>query len=336
MDLHQPLPWHKKQWNQLSQAHSNDRFPHALLLTGPAGVGKRVFASQLSRILLCQNPKWQVFEACNNCKACEKTLLAAHPDSRTLSPKEDKKEIAVDDIRNILNYIQLSSNTEGGKKILTIDPADRMNRNASNAILKSLEEPPKDRVFILIAESMGRLPATIRSRCQLLRFSTVKPEISTHWLNQATKGQYPAAEHPLLLETPLRALEAWSDEETNYQLLNKAITEQWVSVMLGNESALNIAQSWSDAGNEQLIIDWFQYQILLALRVLNSINSANDPSAVNAELIKSGYDMNSVLEIHNNINYIAGIIHTTVNSKLIWEAFLVNCHKMAVLGKVDK
>jgi len=167
----------------LLAAHQNGRLPHAIILGGPRGIGKATLAFRFARFLLAEDGKDTGLFA-----AAPKTSLAVDPEhpvarriaasghadlltvERGIDPKRKRLrgEIVVDDVREIAAFLRLTSG-EGGWRIVVIDSADEMNRNATNALLKVLEEPPRQALLLLVCHAPGRLLPTIRSRCRLLR-----------------------------------------------------------------------------------------------------------------------------------------------------------------------
>ena len=164
-----------------------DRWPHALLVTGPAGIGKRSLARWLARALLCESPEVNG-APCGTCPGCRYAAAGAHPDLRIVEPVEVTDEerkpvewIVVDRIRALLHWAELTSH-RGGAKVALIEPAERMNAAAANALLKTLEEPPADTYFVLVSHQPGRLPATIVSRCQRMAAPFPTPAQGCDWL----------------------------------------------------------------------------------------------------------------------------------------------------------
>jgi DNA polymerase-3 subunit delta' len=177
-------PWHADAWARLQARRERDALPHALLLAGPSGLGKRDFLAAFVKGLLCQNPRDG--EPCGICRSCHLVAAGTHPDVVALSfgLRKDgvtRSEIVVDQIRDLSARLAMSSQF-GGWQIATVDPADAMNAAAANALLKTLEEPTPSTLLILVADEPARLPATIRSRTQRVDFLVPSRDEAMAWL----------------------------------------------------------------------------------------------------------------------------------------------------------
>ncbi|MBK6728539.1 MAG: DNA polymerase III subunit delta' [Xanthomonadales bacterium] len=178
-------PWLQPLWEGLCARIDAQRFPHALLLTGPSGLGKRDLVAALVERMLCTAPGLDGF-ACGRCRGCTLQRAGTHPDRVTvqLEARDDGKlrtEITIDQIR-ALGERFASRPSFGGWQVVVIDPAERMNTAAANALLKTLEEPAANTALILIADDPARLPATIRSRCQRIELRPPELALARAWL----------------------------------------------------------------------------------------------------------------------------------------------------------
>ncbi|MEQ1440572.1 hypothetical protein AAG565_14530 [Fontimonas sp. SYSU GA230001] len=225
--LWRPLPWQQDLWIELSAQFLQSRLSHALLLSGPEGVGKRWFARALVAFLLCERRSGY---ACGGCRSCSQLAVGAHPDASLLGldgllglaltasgqheqglvhwePQPDKKrrDIAIDGARKLIDRLALASHY-GGTRAAIVEPADALNMNSVNALLKTIEEPPPATHLVLISAQPQVLPATLRSRCQRIRFPVPPTAAAAAWLTE--QGARDAAQ---ALEAahgaPLRALE---------------------------------------------------------------------------------------------------------------------------------
>ncbi len=180
---------HANAWEQVSEAWKSGRFAHAWLISGPRGIGKASFAHFLAKAILTAPPVEEggLFgptEARGLSRDLDPAHPAlprieggAHPDVRTVeigwsddAMTKRRTEIVIDDIRDIGGFLSLTP-AEGGWRVVIVDAADEMNRNAANALLKNLEEPPRRSLLLLVAHNRGRLLPTIRSRCRHLPLS---------------------------------------------------------------------------------------------------------------------------------------------------------------------
>jgi DNA polymerase-3 subunit delta' len=154
------------------------RFPHGLIFSGPDGVGKHTCALMIAKALNCLNATQGDF--CDACTACRKIESGSHPDVVTVSVEDEATQIKIAQIRRLLNTLELQP-LEGRNKVFIIDPADLLNAEAANALLKGLEEPPENSFFILITVNVHELLLTVRSRCQVYNFTPLTlDEIRQH------------------------------------------------------------------------------------------------------------------------------------------------------------
>jgi len=170
-------PWLTGSATALRRREAGGRLPHALLMRGVAGVGKRAFTRWFAQCVLCRDPGEA--GACGACPSCRQLLAGAHPDYRELLP--DGAGIKVDAVRELLGWQQMSV-PAGRWRVALLDGADTLNRNAANALLKTLEEPADGALLLLIADRPARLPATVRSRCQDVSLTVESHEAARDWL----------------------------------------------------------------------------------------------------------------------------------------------------------
>lgn len=178
-------PWQQRAFERVLASHAEGRLGHGLLVCGPPRLGKRALAEAIAARLLCRGAAPGA-PACGRCRSC--TLLAAgtHPDlhrvSYALNDKgEPRTVIIVEQIRALSERIALTPQLDGAIVSL-IDPADALNVNAANALLKTLEEPQPGRYLLLLSDAPQRLPATIRSRCQRIELRPPDREEARAWL----------------------------------------------------------------------------------------------------------------------------------------------------------
>lgn len=180
------LPWLSDARAALDGEIVGDRLGHAPMILGSAGVGKRALARWLAARLLCLAPS----EAgpCGECASCRLLPEGTHPDFFRLEPEEGKSEIRVDQVRGFIDSVTLTPSI-GEVRVGLIEPADRMNRNAANALLKTLEEPSDGVWLILVTDRPDRLPVTVRSRCQVRQVPVPATEVAEAWLAERHPGR---------------------------------------------------------------------------------------------------------------------------------------------------
>jgi len=251
--------WQKEQWNHLLRMQQTQRLPHALLLYGPEGTGKSVFAQALAGSLLCQQPA-EDGSACGQCAKCRLVAAGTHPDLSVIVPTPPQKttskkpalHIRIDSIRELSNKLASTSQMEG-YRVAVIENADRLVMQAANALLKTLEEPGADTVIMLVTSNPHRLPITIRSRCQSVRFTSPDKAEALVWLTgQGVKKAEVALN--LAHGAPLVAARYEDEQLQNRELLSKALL-----AATRGESSLSYAQKLTNLPKDRglaWLLDW--------------------------------------------------------------------------------
>ncbi len=197
-------------WQSLVQRARAARLPHALLFVGHDDAGQKQLADAFAHYLLCQTP--DTLTPCGHCRACKLIQATTHPDIMRIEPEESGQMIKVDQIRQVVDFVNETS-VLGGYRIIIINPASAMNINAANALLKSLEEPSSNTLFILISNESLRLPPTILSRCQRIRF-TKPTRNQIDETNDARKEFYQAfIQLSQQQADPLQLAAQWQDKQ---------------------------------------------------------------------------------------------------------------------------
>lgn len=197
-------PWQQEPWARLQ--HLRERLPHAILFHGPAGIGKADFIEAFAQSLLCENVRPDG-HACGACASCGWFAQGNHPDYRRVRPEaledelpasdgeeggEDKKskstktaskDIKIEQVRGLSDFMNISTHRQG-LRVVVLYPAEALNMPASNALLKTLEEPPPGTVFLLASNSLDRLLPTILSRCRKFALAMPDHAQALAWLQQ--------------------------------------------------------------------------------------------------------------------------------------------------------
>lgn len=182
-----PYPWQGELWKRLFHQFESDHLPHALLISGLQGVGKLQLGKALAQLLLCNQPVQSL--ACGQCKGCHLFNAQTHPDFQLIIP-EVGKQIKIEEIRALQAVIH-SAAQMSGRKVVLLGPAESLNLNAANALLKSLEEPPGATHLILFTHQNSGVLPTISSRCQLLTLPIPDRQITLDWLAKVAGDRAP-------------------------------------------------------------------------------------------------------------------------------------------------
>lgn len=281
------FPGHAEHWARLQARRERGALPHALLLCGQEGLGKRAFAQRFVQGLLCEQP--QHGEACGQCRSCKLLAAGTHPDTVSLSfglrrDGTPRTEIVIDQIRELTARLAMSSQF-GGWQVARIDPADAMNPAAANALLKTLEEPALQTMLILLADAPWRLPQTIRSRCQRVEFHLPSQEDALAWLQgegvaDATAALAAAGGNPGL------AL-AWSQHGALDR--RQEVRKDLAALAGGRGQAQEVVKRWLD--NEPAQRLWFAAQAVTDEIRARALADARPPlaSSMDAEALGQWY-----------------------------------------------
>ena len=333
-------PWQQPQWQQINQLVNSGRLPHALFLQGNEGLGKAGFARSLANALLCKQPATDQ-QACGKCQSCQLLAAGTHPDMHYLRPtaKENSKSkkpalsIRIESIRALCEKLNQTSQYSG-YRIAVIEQADQMTIAAANSLLKTLEEPGDRVLMILTSARSQRLPATIRSRCQLLRFTVAEEKQALGWLKQtlslqdSAPGTVPSMPDEQQIKaalkqafgSPLSALSRLQDAE-QYQLIADAMT-----AAVSGKNSLDYSMKLAKLS---------KYQVLEAMLTWVSDVSKLRSCGAGAEIVNSRYrdslqtladkvDSQRLFRFYDQLNF--NILHGSiaVNEQLLWENLLLS------------
>ena len=313
-----------------------DRLPHALLIHGRSGIGKLHLAQVLAQSLLCESALANGL-ACSHCPACGWFVSGNHPDFRLVQPealaaaddeatvpdaeedtkKKASKQIKIEQIRGLSDFLNLGSHRSGNRVVL-IHPAEGMNPGAANALLKSLEEPSPGVVFLLVSHQPRRLLATVRSRCHALALSLPPRGLSLRWL-QSQSSKVSAAALAFAGDAPLEAALLQDDEaETRRRLFD----------LLGQSTtnALNLADFCQRLQPGQ-VVDWmlkWTYD-LVAMASSGKVRYNIDQESKIVQLVR-GMPVIGLLRFHRELSSMKAVAEHPLNARLFFDD-LFFCYK---------
>ena len=240
------LLWHKNFAESWLDRSAQDRLPHALLLAGPPGVGKRAAAAWIAAKRLGVTGTGDLPEY--------PVAALEHADLHWIAPAEDKATIGIDQVRGLVAEFGLTSYAGSGK-VAVIEPANAMTNNAANSLLKTLEEPPGDALLILVADRTGRLPATIFSRCQRIEFLPPAEAEGLAWLDRLHPGSAWSEALSLAGNAPLAAIDALEQLDTH-----AAMSRDFAGVAAGTAAPIEVAARWAKQ-EPAFVLDWLARQV---------------------------------------------------------------------------
>ena len=311
-------------WNQALAdrlAGQIDRLPHALLLTGPEGMGKAAFVARLVHWLLCSQRE-AALQPCGRCQSCRLTLAGTHPDYAGVAPAEAGKAILVDQIRGLGDFFALRPHT-AHCKVASILPADAMNISASNSLLKMLEEPPAGAFIILASARANRLPATVRSRCTRLDFRLPDRQQALQWLADQSQAPEQAG---LLLNlahgAPLRALQL---AQSGYLKQREQLAGDIQALSGRQTDPSSCAARWKTIGTERCLgwlEGWIADLIRLSL-VPHAQGLANPDMLQRLQALQKQLDLKQLFHFHETVSESSRLLGGPLDELLVLEDVLI-------------
>lgn len=317
----QEVRGHKPQIEMLRRRIAQGRVSHAYLFVGLEGIGKRLVARGFAQALNCKEAP---DEGCGLCSSCRKIAQQIHPDCLCLEPGEGS--IKIGQIRDLQGRIVFHP-FEGKRKVVTMNDAEKMTAQAANCLLKSLEEPLPDTTFILITQNQRALLPTIVSRCQIIRFQPLSPQLIQEMVEEKLKGREELAEVliPLSGGSAKRAMEI---VESDFMLERTRFFDRVTGLPReGISAALDLAQelaSVKEAGEEKLELLKMWYHDLMVCK-----KSELKGRIVNRDLLgkieeeSSRFTLKELLAQWRVVRETQSLLKKNVNPQMAMERMLV-------------
>ena len=303
------LNWLKQFANSWWERSKQGRIPHAVILTGSVGVGKRCAASWIARQWLGIGdirvlPEYPI-------------AISKHADLQWICPFEDKRTIGIEQIRELVTYLSLTS-FKGGGKVVVIEPANLMSANAANGLLKTLEEPVGDTLIVLVADKIGRLPATIFSRCQRINIPIPPESESLEWLNRLQPVTYWPQALRAAGNGPLLAAIVTSESLEAMEVMSRdfgALSEK-------KAAPLDVAAKWVKY-EPQFVLDWLCREIQKCIYDAAGISVPGTDQATGNSVFKR-IDRRNMFYYLDIINRLRGQPASSFNVQLTLESLLID------------
>ncbi len=298
----------------LQRTIERGRIPSSYLFSGESGIGKKYTAINLAKTVNCLQPvdsEHIPVDCCDACPSCKKIEAGVHPDYLLVSPEGG--QIRIEEIRPVDNRLSLKP-FEGRKKIVIIDDADTMNVFASNAFLKTLEEPPKDSLIILISSKPDNLPDTIRSRCSRINFTPLSYEASQRVIQRAL-GQEEKTPHEL--STLIRSCLG----RPGLVLSGEPLEEREWFLKLFKGMLLSRKDGWAsreemEKWHNLLLVFLRDMAILKITRQEKDLINNDQRDFINS--LSKSIDIKVIIEIYQKINLLRRYFYFNLNRSLTW------------------
>lgn len=320
----QLLPWQQAQWSRLNVAREHGRLPHALLITGPAGLGKFEFSRILGKSLLCDSPDSQNMP-CGICKQCRLAEADNHPDIRDVTPEEAGKPIKVDAIRELVSQSMLSV-AENRYRIFILRPADAMGVAAANALLKTLEEPIPRTLLILISAHPGKLLATIKSRCQQLAFVVPPGNLALDWLSTRLGKEQEKSVELLQLARGAPLLARQMAESGALEIHNQLL-KQFLLLARSKAEPIMLAEQWQKQQDVSLLLDYIKRWLTDVILCAQSDDLTGDKSLGlmgDLKTLAKQLDLVAVYRLLDSLFETERRLANNINSQLALEQLLLH------------
>ena len=296
--------WLSNAFNQIKHSFDSGKIAHGLLFAAPHNSGKRALALLITKSILCEKSSQTLAEACNQCKNCQLVEAGTHPDLSNVDCLVDakgkqKQSIGIDQIRS-LNQKLVETPQLGKWRLAIIFSVEKMTRGSFNALLKTLEEPGRDTIVILLTDSIHQVPATIRSRCQSITLK-LSPQELLPWLINQTNCERQDAKEALERSNfaPFAALEYLSNGS---KAIYRQMTEELDLVLATRKTPKSLVEDFSDdeAGLWRHLADYFRNVQLECLLGTNQTYQ-QVPSSSACDIYQNLVEMNRAQSAGSNL-----------------------------------
>ena len=308
-------PWLLPLWNEWKKSLEAKRFPNSSIVNAPMGLGIDKAVEQLTASLMCVNYE---SEACGFCHSCELMKSGNNPDFHVIAPEKEGKAITVDQIRSSNRWAQESSQLNG-LRVIVISPAEAMNESASNALLKTLEEPSSECVFVLVSQNSHRLMPTIVSRCQQFTVTSPSLELGCDWLKQELGKEIPQYALALNDNAPLttKAMVEEGGLDSSKQLFDRFLK-------IVQRSDINLMQTASELAKDPLVqLSWLWHLLSDVQKVHFGIHS---PSLLpSAQVLATSLSYQAAYKLSNQLLVLLEQLkqHPGLNTELLIMNWLI-------------
>lgn len=300
----------------LNSMLENDRLPHALLFSGLPGVGKFTLAIELAKTLFCQKQP-----ACGRCRSCQNVEHRTHPDLRVV---ESETSIGIEELRNLQKEIYQAP-YEQKRRVIIIDGAEKMTRDAANALLKTLEEPPIFNVFVLVTSNEREIPLTIKSRCVRIGFGPLsRGEIRSYFRDMKDLDEQKAELTAALSYGSISVGLFWLDD--GHLLIRQKLAEAILGEKRGYVLITLLAERIAKNATEMLVYLHFLLSLLQDLWLLQQ--SDRSVAIRNTDLLdllrEKRYDPEWIVSSMNKVQETVRAIRYNISRWLAAEHMLIS------------
>ena len=316
-------PWLRGYWAQLTRYLLQDKLPSALMLVGDPGLGLAALAEAFSNRVVCLSPVDNL--PCGSCESCLLFNAENYPDFFYVRPEDEKDSIKIEAIREISASLALSTHYNKPRMVI-LDPADGMTSPAANSLLKTLEEPSENTCLILITHRLVDLPATIKSRCQLIKVNDVDQVLAQAWLSD--EGCHQAHQYlSMANHVPLFAYDLW---QKNALEARDSLLKDFLSLLHGRLDPILFAEKCFILKGLP-VLKWLTSWLTDAIKYAHG---SQEEQLINSDLVG---DLKVLIEkLHlegmstlvDDLSRIAALEKSQVNQQLMFEEFAIQSYSI--------